>query len=62
MSLAHLFDQPVVKPKGSRLVALEGTGAGAVADRSRAEKLRASRDKQSTEALCRHRSQKAQKP
>jgi hypothetical protein len=61
MSLAHLFDQPVVTPKGARLVALEGTGAGAIADRSQAEKLRASRDKQSTEALRRHRDRKAQK-
>jgi len=64
MSLAHLFDQPVVKPKGARLVELEGTKPEVVADRSRAEKLRIAREKRMAAAAAskRYRDRKAQKP
>lgn len=63
MSLAHLFDQPVVKPKNARLVALEGTGSAAVADRSRGEKLRIARERREKGAAAakRYRDRKAQK-
>lgn len=63
MSLADLFNQPVVKPKGARLVALEGSDPATIADRVRSEKLRSVRDRKSADAARakRYRERKAQK-